>query len=56
LKIALKNSVYSVIASPISVQKKFPGNIGEGIRSDAEVNNKKKAISITAPLIAISSF
>jgi hypothetical protein len=38
------------------VQKKFPGNIGEGISSDADVKSKKNAIRITNPLIAIFLF
>jgi len=37
------------------VQKKLPGNIGEEIRSDADVKIKKKDIRITASLIWIHS-
>jgi hypothetical protein len=51
LKIALKYSAYSLIPTPISVQKKLPGNIGDGISSDANKNKKTKAMRITAPLI-----
>jgi hypothetical protein len=36
------------------MQKTFPGNIGEGISSDANVNIKKKTISINVPLITDS--
>jgi len=32
----------------------FPGNIGEGISSDADRKIKKKAIRITTPLIICS--
>ena len=35
----------------MSAQKELPGNIGDGINSDANTNNKKKAIMIMAPLI-----
>jgi hypothetical protein len=38
------------------VQKKFPGNIGEGISSDADVKSKKKAIRITNPFTAVFLF
>jgi hypothetical protein len=37
------------------MQKKFPGNIGEEIRNDADVKSKKKDIRIIAPLIRIHS-
>jgi hypothetical protein len=32
--------------TPKNVQKRFPGNIGAGIRSDAAVNMEKNAIRI----------
>ena len=54
LKTALKYLTYSLVGSPISAQKKAPGNIGEGISSDADVNKKKKAIRIASPLTTIS--
>jgi hypothetical protein len=39
------------------VQKKFPGNIGEGISRDADVKSKKKAIRIANPFMGyLSSF
>ncbi|MGC8895807.1 MAG: hypothetical protein ACP5LB_03425 [Candidatus Bathyarchaeia archaeon] len=41
---------------PINAQKKFPGNIGEGISSDAAVKSKKNAVKIANPLIAIFPF
>ena len=44
---------YSLAACPINVQKKVPGNIGEGISSDATVNIRKKTIRIIAPRIRI---
>lgn len=51
MKIALKYSAYSLIPTPISVQKKLPGNIGDGISSDANKNKKTKAMRMTVPLI-----
>lgn len=54
LKTALKNVVYSPVDSPINLKKKLPGNIVEGISSEAHVNNKKKAIRITSPFTTIS--
>jgi len=51
LKTALRYPAYSFVAPPISVQKKLPGNIGDGISSDANKNKKTKAMRITAPLI-----
>lgn len=42
---------YELTASPIKVQKKFPGNIGEGISREADANSKKKASSMAAPFI-----
>jgi len=36
------------------MQKKFPGNIGEGISNDADVNIKKKTTRINVPLITDS--
>lgn len=38
------------------MQKKFPGNIGEGISRDADVKSKKKAIRIANPFIAFFLF
>lgn len=54
LKIALKKSVYWLFSCPIKVQKKFPGNIGEGTKRDAAVNIEKNTIRISIPLIANS--
>ena len=36
------------------MQKKFPGNIGEGISKDADVNIKKKTTRINVPFITDS--
>ncbi len=42
--------VYSLTAPPMRIQKKFPGNIGEGINREADVNIKKKTIKMSIPL------
>jgi hypothetical protein len=39
------------MVSPIKAQKKFPGNIGEGISSEADAKSKKNVSSITAPFM-----
>lgn len=54
LNTALKYFAYALTDSPISVEKKLPGNIGEGISRDANVNIRKKTIRISTPLIADS--
>ncbi len=36
------------------MQKTFPGNIGEGMSSDADVNKTKKTTKINVPLITDS--
>jgi len=51
LKTALKYLTYSLITTPISPERTFPGNIGEGINRDANVNIKKKTMSIDTSLI-----
>lgn len=43
--------MYSLTAPPIRIQKTFPGNIGEGINREADVNIKKKTIRMGIPLI-----
>jgi hypothetical protein len=52
LKSALKYPVYRFVDVPMIVQIAFPGNIGEGISSDAIVNIRKKTTRISDPLIA----
>lgn len=51
MKSALKYSAYWLVVPPINAQKAFPGNIGDGIRRDADVNITKKIISMDVPLI-----
>jgi len=51
LKRALKNSSYWLTASPISKQKKLPGNMGTGMSNDADTKIMKKANRIIAPFI-----
>ena len=41
---------------PKRVKRRFPGNIGEGIRSEAARKIVKKTIRIVMPFILISSF
>jgi len=42
--------------SPIKAQNIFPGNNGDGISREADVNNRKKTKSIIAPFTRDSSF
>jgi len=51
LKKALKYNAYSVIAGPIVIHRKFPGNMGNGAIREAAVNIKKKISRIGAALI-----
>jgi len=51
LKTALKYLTYSLITTPISPERTFPGNIGEGINRDANVNIKKKTMRMDTSLI-----
>ena len=43
--------MYLLTTPPIRIQKTFPGNIGEGINREADVNIKKKTIRMGIPLI-----
>ena len=51
---ALKYSEYSLVASPINVQKAFPGNIGVGISRDADAKSRKKLTKIGNPFIGLT--
>jgi hypothetical protein len=51
LKTALRNAACSLVAPPTSAQSKLPGNIGDGINSDANTNKRKNATRMTVPLI-----
>jgi len=51
---ALKYPENSFTASPMNKQNMLPGNIGEGISNEADVNSKKKTLSINRPLIVDS--
>ncbi|MGC8998130.1 MAG: hypothetical protein ACP5JW_01815 [Candidatus Bathyarchaeia archaeon] len=49
---ALTNFWYSSAILPIRVQIKFPGKIGEGIKSEVARNIEKKTINIGIPLMS----
>jgi hypothetical protein len=40
---------YSLSAAPRNVDRVLPGNIGDGISSEANVNTRKNTTSIIAP-------
>ena len=46
--------MFSNTTPPTSLQRTFPGNIGEGISRDAAKNNPKKTRRIIAPFIVIT--
>ena len=46
---ALTNFWYSFAILPIKTHIKFPGNMGEGIKSEAAKNIEKKTINIGIP-------
>ena len=50
MKNALTYVLYVTAAPPMSMQKTFPGNIGEGISRDIPVNRTKKTTKIIVPL------
>ena len=46
------NFWYSSAILPIKAHMKFPGNMGEGIKSEAAKNIEKKTISIGIPFMS----
>ena len=46
--------MFSNATPPTSLQRTFPGNIGEGISRDAAKNNPKKTRRIIVPLIVFT--